>query len=87
MTSAPRHSRLFSALLLTLVVALGTVGEWLIEKQANAELRVDVQNRLGQSRERLAATLYAHIQLVRGDRKSTRLNSSHIPLSRMPSSA
>ena len=24
---------------------------------------------------------------VRGDRKSTRLNSSHIPLSRMPSSA
>ena len=66
MTSAPRYSRLFSALLLTLVVALGTVGEWLIEKQANAELRVDVQNRLGQARERLAATLYAHIQLVRG---------------------
>ena len=26
-------------------------------------------------------------ELVRGDRKSTRLNSSHIPLSRMPSSA
>ena len=25
--------------------------------------------------------------LVLGDRKSTRLNSSHIPLSRMPSSA
>ena len=24
---------------------------------------------------------------IRGDRKSTRLNSSHIPLSRMPSSA
>lgn len=66
MTSAPRYSRLFSALLLTLVVALGTVGEWLIEKQASAELRVDVQNRLGQARERLAATLYAHVQLVRG---------------------
>ena len=27
------------------------------------------------------------IQSVKGDRKSTRLNSSHIPLSRMPSSA
>ena len=27
------------------------------------------------------------LQRVRGDRKSTRLNSSHIPLSRMPSSA
>jgi len=66
MTSAPRYSRLFSALLLTLVAALGTVGEWLIERQANAELRVDVQNRLGQARERLAATLYAHVQLVRG---------------------
>ena len=26
-------------------------------------------------------------QVYRGDRKSTRLNSSHIPLSRMPSSA
>ena len=26
-------------------------------------------------------------QVVKGDRKSTRLNSSHIPLSRMPSSA
>mgnify|MGYP003349126761 CR=1 FL=1 len=25
--------------------------------------------------------------LINGDRKSTRLNSSHIPLSRMPSSA
>ena len=27
------------------------------------------------------------IELLQGDRKSTRLNSSHIPLSRMPSSA
>ena len=30
---------------------------------------------------------YNGIKIVRGDRKSTRLNSSHIPLSRMPSSA
>ena len=29
----------------------------------------------------------AEILEVNGDRKSTRLNSSHIPLSRMPSSA
>ena len=28
----------------------------------------------------------AHVE-IKGDRKSTRLNSSHIPLSRMPSSA
>ena len=28
-----------------------------------------------------------HLQLSHADRKSTRLNSSHIPLSRMPSSA
>ena len=26
-------------------------------------------------------------KIIKGDRKSTRLNSSHIPLSRMPSSA
>ena len=30
---------------------------------------------------------HAHINLITTDRKSTRLNSSHIPLSRMPSSA
>ena len=27
------------------------------------------------------------IQIIKGDRKSTRLNSSHVALSRMPSSA
>ena len=30
---------------------------------------------------------WVHLDLQRSDRKSTRLNSSHIPLSRMPSSA
>ena len=30
---------------------------------------------------------FSEIDLISGDRKSTRLNSSHIPLSRMPSSA
>ena len=31
--------------------------------------------------------LTVNIERVNGDRKSTRLNSSHIPISRMPSSA
>ena len=33
------------------------------------------------------STPYKVVVFVDGDRKSTRLNSSHIPLSRMPSSA
>ena len=35
----------------------------------------------------VARLLAQHLQTAWGDRKSTRLNSSHIPLSRMPSSA
>ena len=37
----------------------------------------------------LAENLFTHMRMIRRktDRKSTRLNSSHIPLSRMPSSA
>ena len=40
-------------------------------------------------RRQIENTLYARTLIPdsRGDRKSTRLNSSHIPLSRMPSSA
>ena len=34
-----------------------------------------------------SSTLAEKYTIVRRDRKSTRLNSSHIPLSRMPSSA
>ena len=37
--------------------------------------------------ERLKAGIDVVIELLDADRKSTRLNSSHIPLSRMPSSA
>lgn len=66
MPNVPRHSRLLAVLLLALVVALGVAGEWLIERQKTAELRGDLQNRLAQAQERLAGTLYAHIQLVRG---------------------
>ena len=35
----------------------------------------------------LVADMFETMLAVNGDRKSTRLNSSHIPLSRMPSSA
>ena len=38
-------------------------------------------------RTKLMAALNEQIALAKADRKSTRLNSSHIPLSRMPSSA
>ena len=37
--------------------------------------------------EHLGGNLVGHFDRQREDRKSTRLNSSHIPLSRMPSSA
>ena len=37
--------------------------------------------------EKLKAALGKDIEFKNEDRKSTRLNSSHIPLSRMPSSA
>ena len=66
MLLAPRPSRLLSILLLLFVALLGVAGEWLIERQKAAELRIDVQNRLGQARERLAGTLYPQIQLARG---------------------
>ena len=36
---------------------------------------------------RIIAGLFAMLEAAQADRKSTRLNSSHIPLSRMPSSA
>ena len=52
--------------------------EWrakLKEKETNNETKVVVIER------------YAPIEVKHKDRKSTRLNSSHIPLSRMPSSA
>ena len=37
--------------------------------------------------ERVRGTIEDYVVNIYGDRKSTRLNSSHIPLSRMPSSA
>ena len=45
------------------------------QRQANLEQRIDRGVRTGR------------LSRVEADRKSTRLNSSHIPLSRMPSSA
>ena len=42
---------------------------------------------IGEAVARLVVSLGGRVTLVDVDRKSTRLNSSHIPLSRMPSSA
>ena len=42
---------------------------------------------LARAAESIAGTPNAHVGIVTGDRKSTRLNSSHKTVSRMPSSA
>jgi hypothetical protein len=39
------------------------------------------------SKEDLIAAIESRLDTIEGDRKSTRLNSSHAQLSRMPSSA
>ena len=52
--------------------------------------RYDAEERTGIARsdlDRAADELVAYFHNDEKDRKSTRLNSSHIPLSRMPSSA
>ena len=46
-----------------------------------------VQSAIKSELDRALDALFAAKEEVRKDRKSTRLNSSHIPLSRMPSSA
>ena len=51
-----------------------------IEKQNIALLQGQMQNTVAQ-------VMQQYYNVVRQDRNSTRLNSSHIPLSRMPSSA
>ena len=49
-------------------------------KQLNKDSKKYLQNR------RKLEDKYRYLSIIK-DRKSTRLNSSHIPLSRMPSSA
>ena len=53
--------------------------EYLSENGQPAEIFEELGVRHGTAR--------IDIAVINGDRKSTRLNSSHIPLSRMPSSA
>src|ERR1051326_7076597 len=55
------------------------------EHEADAHLRHDANGVRTTADERGAVRQHPHRR--HGDRKSTRLNSSHIPLSRMPSSA
>ena len=62
-----------------LVVAQATVGRALVMKRFSPRAR----GRAG----RIEKPFSNLTIIVREDRKSTRLNSSHIPLSRMPSSA
>ena len=52
----------------------------------NGELEKTIATVWG-NRPSLKATVEGDARLIAADRKSTRLNSSHIPLSRMPSSA
>ena len=60
---------------LTQVMLQTTVGQ---QADAQALARLAVQG---------AWAACVHVEPIQRDRKSTRLNSSHIPLSRMPSSA
>ena len=80
---------LFSALGLLLVVAilnqLQVLAEWLLQTYTGEKLVLDFRARLFHHVQRIS--LAYHDTQSTADRKSTRLNSSHRRLSRMPSSA
>ena len=59
---------------------LGCINDMMRRDKENRELRKAGKERLNEIRNRL-------VDLNKKDRKSTRLNSSHRSLSRMPSSA
>ena len=61
-----------------LLLALGMIAAWNVHRQ-----QVGVSDLVAQDVHSMGLIHDLYIQ----DRKSTRLNSSHIPLSRMPSSA
>ena len=63
-------------------VPLITMHEW-----AHAWVAWKCGDNTAYSEGRVTMNPVAHMELIGTDRKSTRLNSSHIPLSRMPSSA
>ena len=56
-----------------------------VELQLQQKARIDFQMQVGDQVEKIEVT--GAVGLLRTDRKSTRLNSSHIQKSRMPSSA
>ena len=73
------------------VTDVGVVQGWVTDKpdiKAHLELRNRViKNQLAQYKHVVGIDSNMFLYATPGDRKSTRLNSSHIPLSRMPSSA
>ena len=67
-------------------VSRPTVSRFLQQARETGIVRIEIidPSEIGT---RLEAALVKKFKLKKVDRKSTRLNSSHIPLSRMPSSA
>ena len=62
------------------------LGQYIRKEEASCGRNYNAPNTLMGHLERVASHA-VRLALKEGDRKSTRLNSSHIPLSRMPSSA
>ena len=61
----------------------------LLDEQASAPneiLTLKIEELIYEIKDRYSIVIVSH-NIQQADRKSTRLNSSHIPLSRMPSSA
>ena len=86
------HANRFPARTLSFDPAPGTSAEDAIKRAGSLWLAVGARHPGVQGREEGVASEYSRAStdtpaLIALDRKSTRLNSSHIPLSRMPSSA
>ena len=59
-------------------------------KRLSAYMKIEITEILNESKKNISKEEIKNIEgekILKSDRKSTRLNSSHIPLSRMPSSA
>ena len=78
------------------VVGLGGVGSWAVEALARSgvarlvliDLDQVAESNINRQVQALGSTVgLAKVEAMRRDRKSTRLNSSHVVTSRMPSSA
>ena len=73
---------LFNGRLITLILII--TGFWMVQHQLYATMPKYVLRMAGEG---ASPSWYANVNPLRTDRKSTRLNSSHITRSRMPSSA